>query len=100
MSTPLGEVVLNDRVVCVPRPSAAIIWSIATESEPVGGPDETTSATSEPTTTCVPATGFWLITEPAGTVVLDDVVIVPTVRLAAVIAFVAAACVIDTTFGT
>ena len=41
-----------------------------------------------------------LITEPAGTVALDAVVIVPTVRPAPVIAVVAAACVRPTTFGT
>ena len=29
--------------------------------------------------TCVPPTGVWLITDPAGTVVLDAVVTVPTV---------------------
>ena len=40
------------------------------------------------------------MTEPAGTVVLDAVVIVPTVKPADVIALVAAGCVSGTTFGT
>src|SRR5262245_44132515 len=40
------------------------------------------------------------MTEPAGTVVLDAVVIVPTVTPADVIALVAADCVSDTTLGT
>ena len=40
------------------------------------------------------------MTDPAGTVRLDCVVIVPTVRLAAVSALDAAACVRLTTFGT
>src|SRR5215471_14848251 len=40
------------------------------------------------------------MTEPDGTVVLDAVVTVPTVKFADVIALVAAVCVIDTTFGT
>ena len=39
----------------------------------------------------MPPTGDWLITEPAGTVVLVAVVTVPTVRPAPVIADVAAA---------
>jgi len=40
------------------------------------------------------------MTEPAGTVVLDVVVIVPTVKFAFAIAVVAAACVSATTLGT
>ena len=40
------------------------------------------------------------MTDPAGTVVLDAVVIVPTVSPADVIAAVAAACVSETTSGT
>ena len=40
------------------------------------------------------------MTEPDGTVVLDAVVTVPTVRPAPVIAVVAAVCVRPTTFGT
>ena len=47
----------------------------------------------------MPAAGFWLITDPAGTVVLDAVVTAPSVRPALVIAVVAAACVWPTTFG-
>ena len=40
------------------------------------------------------------MTEPAGTVALDAVVTVPTVKPALVMAVVAAACVRFTTFGT
>jgi hypothetical protein len=40
------------------------------------------------------------MTAPAGIVALGDVVTVPTVKPAPVIAVVAAACVSDTTFGT
>src|SRR6058998_1572209 len=65
-----------------------------------GRPDETTSATALPVLSCVPDGGVWLITVPAGTVVLVAVVIVPTVSEALVIAVVAAACVRPTTFGT
>jgi hypothetical protein len=48
----------------------------------------------------VPAIGVWLITEPAGTVVLDAVVTAPTVRFAPTIALVAAVWVNPTTVGT
>src|SRR5437868_11184092 len=65
-----------------------------------GGPDETTSATALPVATDAPLTGDWLITDPAGTVVLDDCVTAPTTRLAPVIAELAAACARPTTFGT
>jgi hypothetical protein len=44
--------------------------------------------------------GFWVITDPAGTVELVVVVTGPTVKFALVIALVAAACVRPTTFGT
>src|SRR3954462_4629797 len=65
-----------------------------------GRPDEMTSATALPIVTCVPAAGDSLITEPAGTVVLEAVVMAPTARFAPVIAVAAAACVRPTTFGT
>src|SRR5919108_332042 len=65
-----------------------------------GRPDETTRATALPTVTDTPASGDWLITEPAGTVMLDSVVTAPTTRFAPVIAVVAAACVRPTTCGT
>ena len=65
-----------------------------------GGPDEMTSATALPVATLVPAAGFSLITDPEGTVVLDELVIAPTVKPALVIDDVAAACVKPTTFGT
>src|SRR5919198_330350 len=65
-----------------------------------GGPLETTRLTALPTTTSLPDVGVWLITDPVGTVVLDALVTVPTVRPADVIVLVAAACVKLTTFGT
>src|SRR5207302_11439514 len=52
----------------------------------------TTRLTAAPDVTLVPATGFWLITVPAGTVELDCIVTLPTTRPAPVIAVVAATC--------
>src|SRR4029453_7594037 len=107
MTDPAGTVVL-DAVVTVPsvRPApviavvaAAWVWPTTFGVATCGRPVDTTSATALPVTTCVPATGFWLITDPDGTVVLDAVVTVPSVRPAPVIADVAAACVWPTTFG-
>src|SRR5690349_21350619 len=63
-----------------PATSGALTW---------GAPVETTSANALPTTTSAPATGDWLITEPAGTVRLGAVVTVPTTSCAPVIAVVA-----------
>src|SRR5205814_1980037 len=65
-----------------------------------GGPVDTTRFTALPVTACVPAVGLWLITDPAGTVVLDAVVTVPGTNPAPVIAVVAAGCVRPTTLGT
>src|SRR4051812_27634431 len=65
-----------------------------------GKPEEITSATALPTTTSVPAAGFWLITEPAATVMLDDVLIAPTVRPMLVNALDAVACAWFVTSGT
>ena len=65
-----------------------------------GGPEEATSATALPAVTCVPAAGDWLITEPAGTVVLLAVVTRPTRNPALLNAVVAAVCVKPTTDGT
>src|SRR5437870_10176577 len=108
MTVPAGTVVLDD-VVTVPttRPAPVIVevaaacvalttFGTVTSTEP----DDTTSATALPFATCTPAIGFWLITDPAGTVVLVAVVTAPTARPAPVIAVVAAACVALTTFGT
>src|SRR4029079_3641448 len=63
------------------------------------GPDETTSATPLPVATCVPAAGFWLMTDPAGTVPRESCVIAPAVSPALVIAPDAAVCVRPTTLG-
>ena len=63
-------------------------------------PRETTSATGAPGSSTLPAAGVELITRPAGIVSLNAVVTAPTVKPAPVIAVVAAACVMPTTFGT
>ena len=56
-----------------------------------GAPDEVTRVTTLPSAaTGVPPAGFWLIVDPAGTVVLDAVVTVPTASWAATIALRAA----------
>src|SRR3954452_4697959 len=65
-----------------------------------GGPLDTTIATELPVTTSVPADGVWLMTDPAGTTLLDADVTAPTESPAAAIAFVAAVCVRFTTAGT
>jgi hypothetical protein len=64
------------------------------------GPVDTTNAIAEPACTPVPAFGLWLITLPAGTVVLDDCEIVPSTSPAVVIAVVASTCVKFSTLGT
>ena len=65
-----------------------------------GGPDEMTRLTLVPPDTFVLATGLWLITSPAATVVLDAVVIAPTLSPTDVICAVAALCVSPTVCGT
>src|SRR6185503_7219318 len=108
ITEPAGTVVL-DAVVTAPtvNPAFAIAVVAAACVRPTtlgtatcGNPVDTTIATALPVTTCVPALGVWLITDPAGTVVLDAVVTAPTVNPAPVIAVVAAACVRPTTLGT
>ena len=70
---------------------------VATRGNP---DDQTTSATALPDRDlCRLPPGVWLITDPAGTVVLGAVVTVPTTSCAFVIAVVAAACARPTTFG-
>ena len=107
MTDPDGTVALGD-VVTLPsvRPAfvksvvAADCVSLTTDGTVTGGPDEITSATAVPVATCAPLAGFWLITDPDVTVVLDAVVTVPSVRPAFVKSFVAADCVSLTTEGT
>src|SRR5215475_8078464 len=108
MTDPDGTVVL-EAVVTVPtiNPAFVIAVDAAAWVRPTtfgvatcGGPDDTTRATAVPTTICVPAVGFSLMTDPDGTVVLEAVVTVPTINPAFVIAVDAAACVRPTTFGT
>src|SRR6187399_2043647 len=107
ITDPAGTVVL-DAVVTAPTVNPAFVIAVVAAAcvrpttlgtATCGSPVDTTSATALPVVTCVPATGDWLITEPAGTVVLDAVVTAPTVRPAFAIAVVAAACVRPTTFG-
>src|SRR5207237_6131859 len=104
---PDGTVVL-DEVVIVPTVNPAFVIEVVAAAcvrpttfgtATCGAPDETTSATALPVATCVAAAGFSPITDPDGTVVLDEVVIVPTVNPAFVIEVVAAACVTPTTSG-
>src|SRR6266850_2406941 len=108
MTEPAGTVVLDPFVTAPTIRFAPVIAVVAAAcvrpttlgTATCGGPDDTTSATAPPGATCVPAIGVWLITDPAGTVVLDAVVTAPTIRFAPVIAVVAAACVRATRFGT
>src|SRR4051812_36596455 len=108
ITEPAGTVVL-DAVVTAPTirfaPVIAAVAAVCVSPTTAGTvtcgrPEDTTSATALPVATCVPAIGVWLITEPAGTVVLDAVVTAPTIRFALVIAVVAAGCVSPTTVGT
>src|SRR3954471_9588515 len=107
MTLPDGTVML-DVVVIVPTTSCTVVialvaaaWVNPTTSGALacGRPVEIVSATALPTTTSAFAAGFWLMTDPAGTVMLGAVVIVPTTSCAVVIALDAAACVRPTTSG-
>src|SRR4029079_18229686 len=108
MTEPAGTVAL-DAVLTVPsaRPAAVMAVVAAPWVRPTtfgtvtcGAPEDTTSETALPRLTCAPLSGDWLMTDPAGTVVLVAVVTVPTTRPAFVIAVVAAVCVRPTTLGT
>ena len=61
---------------------------------------DTTKLTVEPWATDVPAAGDWEITLPDGMLELEAVVIAPSVSRAALIASVAAACVLPAKLGT
>src|SRR3954471_4230320 len=108
MTEPTGTVVLDAVVIAPTVRSAPVMAALAAAcvcpttfgTATCGKPDEMTSATALPIVTCVPAAGDSLITEPAGTVVLDAVVIAPTVNSEPTMAALAAACVCPTTFGT
>ncbi len=79
---------------CVrPTTSGTAIWTGS-------GPLETVRFTAKPGMASVAASGFWLMTCPAGTVSLKASVTVPTARPAPVRAASAAACVMPTTLGT
>src|ERR671921_260791 len=98
MTDPAGTVALAAGVIApVVRPALAITLVAAACVNPTtegtaicGAPDDTTSATALPVVTCVPAEGDWLMTDPAGTLLLDAVVTAPTTSVALVID--AAAC--------
>ena len=79
---------------------ASACLRFTTSGTRVGAPDETTRLTALPGAASVPASGFWLKTDPAGTVEFDAVLTVPSVRPAFTIAVVAAACVRLSTLGT
>src|SRR5688572_16344039 len=108
MTEPAGTVRL-DAVVMVPTVRLAAVSALdaaacvrfTTSGTPTcGKPEDTTRDTAVLMTTSVPAAGFWLMIDPAGTVRLDAVVTAPTARLAAVRALLAAAWVRLTTSGT
>src|SRR3954452_18506303 len=97
-----AEIVVLEAVVTVPttRPAPVIEVVAAACVRPTtfgtatcAGPDETTSATALPVATCVAAAAFCPITEPDGTVVLEEVVIVATGNSRSLIEVAAAACV-------
>src|ERR1043166_4885793 len=99
MTLPAGTVRLV-AVVTVPTASVAPVIAVVAAvcvnpttfgTVVCGRPDDTTSVTLLLMRTSVPAVGFWLITDPLGTVRLVAVVIAPTVNVAAVIAVVASA---------
>src|SRR3954464_12372155 len=104
ITEPAGTVVLDAVVIAptvnsgpvIPALGAACVGPTTFGTATWGRPDETTSATALPIVTCVPATGDSLITEPTGTVVLDAVVMAPTVNSAPVMAARTAACVCPT----
>src|SRR3954470_11639329 len=96
-------------VVTVPTTSCAPVMAVDAAScvSPTtlgaltcGKPVDTVSATALPTTTSAPAAGDWLMTVPAGTVMLEVMVIAPTVRPRVVNALDAFACVRFVTSGT
>jgi hypothetical protein len=101
--------VLLEAVVTVPRTKPAPVMAVVAAAcvslttfgtETFAGPLETTMFTAEPEFTLLPAVGLSLITLPEATVLLEAVVTVPSTKPAAVMAVVAAACVLPTTFGT
>src|SRR4029079_4365466 len=73
--------------------AAAWVWFTTFGTVTTAGPSETTSDTDAPEAAADPAAGFWLMTDPAGTVALLALVTAPLVRPAPVIALCAAACV-------
>src|SRR3954452_17253323 len=82
------------------RPDAVIAlfaagWVSAVKSGTAtyGSQDDTTRETALPTTTSVPAEGVWVMTDPDGTVMLEAVLIAPTVSPALVSVLDAIACV-------
>ena len=108
MTSPAGTNVEDANVTAPSARLAAVIALVAAVwvrpttfgTVTIDGPDDTVNATDEPGATAVPAAGVELMIEPAWTVALGAVKTVPTTRPALVIAVVAAAWVMPTTFGT
>src|SRR3954466_9953187 len=108
ITEPAATVMLDDGLIApTVRPmlvsalaALACAWLVTSGTETCGRPDEITSATALPMRTSAPAAGFWLITEPAATVMLDVVLIAPTVRPMLVSALDALACGLSVTSGT
>src|SRR4051812_17048899 len=108
ITEPAATVMLDDVLIApTVRPmlvsalaALACAWLVTSGTETCGRPDEITSATALPMRTSAPAAGFWLITEPAATVMLDVVLIAPTVRPMLVSALDALACGLSVTSGT
>jgi hypothetical protein len=104
ITLPEGTVLL-DAVVTVPSfKPAPVMADVAADcviptTLGTATPVETTRLTPVPQLTSIPPAGFWLITSPIGTVLLDAVVTV-TAKHTPVMADVAAACVSPTTLGT
>src|SRR5438067_4028180 len=85
MTLPAATVVLAAVVTDTVKPApvndavaAACVCPTTFGTDTGGGPLDTTRFTAVPTSTVSPLTGLWLITTPAGTVVLLCCVIVPT----------------------
>jgi hypothetical protein len=105
ITLPIGTVLLEALLVVPttsPAPVMAVVAAASVCDTTFGTvtPEEMTKLTEDPPLAAVPAAGFWLITLPIATVLLEALLVVPTTRPAPVMAVVAAACVCDTTFGT
>src|SRR4051794_7137473 len=86
MTAPSGTVMLGALVMApTVRPALVSIspadacgWPTTSGTIACGTPEEMTSATAVPTSRSVPTNGSWLMTDPAGTVMLGAVANAPT----------------------